>query len=137
MPCPLFEPQRVAKDPHNTAARLPLLEEYDGLCHAGEPREAVPPELRFRCCNHGYSQGVCRAFPAEEKRASLRYTVTRSDPKTIQLMLITERDYTPVTWQSLEYFVGSDCIQPDLADPCLRAQVLAFCRSYLKLFSRQ
>jgi hypothetical protein len=137
MPCPFFEPQHVAEHPHNAAARLPLLEEYDGVCHAGEHQVRVPPELRFRCCNHGYSQGVCTAFPSTEKRASLRYTVTRSDSNIIQLMLITECDYAPLNWQSLEYLVGPESIRPDVADPCLRAQLLAFCRSYLKLFSQQ
>ncbi len=135
MPCPYFEPQRVASDPQHATARLPLLEEYDGLCHAlGEPL-GVAPTLRFQYCNHGYSRGSCERFPAGETRSGVRYTVVRQTAAALEILCVEERDYAPLRWHSLQYFFDTECIDPELPDHCIRAQILAFCRSYRKRFS--
>jgi hypothetical protein len=135
MPCPYFEPQRVATDPQYASARVPLLDEYDGLCHAvGEPL-AVPSALRFQCCNHGYSRGCCGRFPESEARSGLRYNVVRRTAGALEILCVEEQHYAPLRWHSVQYFFEDERIEPELADLCTRAQVVAFCRSYLKRFS--
>lgn len=134
MPCPYFEPQQVAEQPQHATARLPLIEEYDGLCHATRDLLAVTPEIRFERCNHGYSRGLCQRFPAGELRSSIRFTIVREDERTIDLICIEEQDYAPLRWRSVQYFFQSECITPELSDRCIHAQVLAFCRSYQKRF---
>lgn len=135
MPCPYFEPQRVASDPQHASARLPLLDEYDGLCHAVGAPLAIAVELRFRCCNHGYSRGCCDRFPASEVRSGLRYNVVRRTAASLEILCVEEQHYAPLRWHAVEYFFESERIEPEPADVCMRAQVLAFCRSYLKRFS--
>ena len=135
MPCPYFEPTRVATDPQHPGARLPLLVEYDGLCHAtGQPLE-TPSAVRFRCCNHGYSLGCCERFPADEVRSGLRYNVVRRTGATLEIICVEEQQYAPLRWYSIQYSLESERIEPELTDLCIRAQVLAFCRSYIRRFS--
>ncbi len=134
MPCPYFEPQRVATDPLYASARLPLIEEYDGVCHARPELIGAPAELRFRCCNHGYSRGSCEHLPVADVRSCARYNVLRRSESTLDVLCVEELNYAPVHWQSFEYSIANDCLTIDLSDVCLAAQVLAFCRSYLKRF---
>ena len=134
MPCPYFEPQRVASDPLHASARLPLIDEYDGMCHAHPDLISAPPELRFRCCNHGYSRGGCERVPASDVRSSARYNVVRRSEATLEVLCIEEQNYAPLRWQSIQYSIGSDRLTVELSDVCLAAQLLAFCRSYLQRF---
>lgn len=135
MPCPQFQPQRVATDPLHTSARLPLIEEYEGLCHAQAEPVTAPPDLRFRYCNHGYSQGACQRMPfAAESPSCSRYNVVRRSESALEILCIQEQNYAPLRWQSVTYFIATDRLAVDLPDPCLTAQLLAFCRSYLKRF---
>lgn len=131
MPCPFFEPQVVAADPKYPNARLPLLDEYDGLCHAAETLGS-PLELRFGCCNHGYSRGTCAHFPAAETRSCIRFDVLHSDAKSLELLFLEERDHAPVSWHRVRYILGTGVIDPDPVDVCARAQVVAFSKSYLR-----
>jgi hypothetical protein len=135
MPCPYFEPKQVATDPQHRGARLPLLDEYDGLCHATGDVLGVPSDVRFRCCNHGYSRGGCDRFPRDESRSGLRYNVVRRTGTALEIVCVEEQQYAPLHWYSIQYFLDSERIEPQLSDTCIRAQVLAFCRSYLKRFS--
>ncbi len=135
MPCPFFEPQRIATDPQHANARLPLLDEYDGLCHAQAETITAPATLRFGCCNHGYSRGCCDRFPAGEIRSGLRYDVVRRSPAALEIVCVEEQQYAPLRWQSIRYFFDTERIEPELTDLCMRAQVVAFCRNYLKRFS--
>lgn len=135
MPCPYFEPQGVARDPQHANARLPLLDEYDGLCHASEEPLAIPLALRFRCCNHGYSHGCCERFPKSELRSGLRYDVVRRSATALEIICVEEQQYAPWRWHSVRYFFEGERMEPEVADVCMRAQLLAFCRSYLKRFS--
>ena len=134
MPCPYFQPKQVAAEPKHPGARLPLLDEYDGLCHATRERLPIPEQVRFRCCNHGYSRGACERFPADESRSGLRYDVVRRTGTGLEVVCVEEKDYAPLHWQSIRYFPDTQRIEPELNDICMEAQLLAFCQSYLKRF---
>lgn len=134
MPCPYFEPQRVVIHPEHRNARLPLIEEYEGCCHAREALVAAPPELRLECCNQGYSRGRCGYFPAREVRSCLRYNVVRRTASTLDILCIEEQNYAPLRWHAVQYIFEKQQLAPELQDACTRAQILAFCRSYLARF---
>ena len=134
MSCPYFEPREVATDPLHAVARLPLIEEYDGRCHARAEPISAPQELRFRYCNHGYSQGVCERMPASDAPSCARYNVVRRSEAALDILCIQEQNYAPLRWQSVEYSIVNDRLTVALKDVCLAAQLLAFCRSYLKRF---
>lgn len=135
MPCPYFEPQNVVAQRENANGRLPLIDEYDGLCRAGsEPIEA-PAELRFRCCNHGYSKGCCERFPSGDARSSLRYHVVKQTQSGLELICIEEQNYAPLAWRTVRYFLAGERLEPQPNDDCMQAQAIALCRSYLKRFS--
>ncbi len=134
MPCPYFEPQRVVPPGQQTGARLPLIQEHEGLCRAGaEPFEA-PAAMRFRYCNHGYSRGACQHFPLHETRSGLRYQLIGSTEAELEIMVIEEHDYAPAQWHVVKYSTGSELMDPDIQEPCMRAQLVAFCRTYLTRF---
>jgi hypothetical protein len=133
MPCPYFDPQRVAASAAGQA-RLPLIDEYDGFCRAASSPVAVPIEMRFACCNQGNSRGVCVHFPAGEQRSALRYQIIQRSRESFDLIALEERDYTPLAWRQVRYFLLSDRFEPEPADLCQRAQMRAFCRSYLARF---
>jgi hypothetical protein len=132
MPCPYFEPQQVAV--LSGSIRLPLIEEYDGICRAGSEPFPAPASLRFHCCNHGNSAGICGRFPAAAPRSSQRFDMTGSSPASLEILLVEELHYAPVAWRRVRYFVGSESLEPEVPDVCMRAQVIAFCRSFLKVF---
>ena len=134
MPCPYFEPQQVVRHPACSHARLPLIEEYEGVCQAnGEPR-AAQESKRLACCNHGNARGRCDRFPPAEIRSALNYHLVRRTPTELQVLLIEEDHHTPVYWQSVSFFLEGERLDPAIDDLCKRAQVLAFCRSFLKRF---
>jgi hypothetical protein len=135
MPCPYFAPNNIVTRSQNVNARLPLIDEYEGSCHASpEPIEA-PAELRFRCCNHGYSRGCCERLPSGDARSSLRYDVMRQTQSTLDLLCIEEQNYAPLRWRTIHYFLATERLEPELDDACAQAQAIAFCRSYLRRFS--
>lgn len=135
MPCPYFEPQNVSRDPRQANARLPLIDEYNGFCRAAPEPFAAPEELRFRCCNHGYSRGSCPHFPANESRSSIRYSVVRRTAATLEIICIEEQNYAPLRWHNLQYCLATGLLEPNLNDASMQAQAVAFCRSYLQHFS--
>jgi hypothetical protein len=132
MPCPFFEPRALATAPEHRTARLPLLDEYDGDCRSTSEAFPVPPPQRFRYCNHGYSRHSCEHFPAAETRSSFRYAVIRYSSTALEILCIEEHDYTPLRWFSTHYRFATGCLEPEIADLCMRAQALAFCHSYLE-----
>jgi hypothetical protein len=134
MPCPYFEPQRAAAHPQYASARLPLIEEYEGVCHAGSEPFAAPADRRFRHCNHGYSRGLCGHFPESEQRSGLRYDVLSRSGEALQVLWIEEQAFAPVRWQVTCYSVANEQLEPEIEDCCVRAQLLAFCRSYMRRF---
>jgi hypothetical protein len=134
MPCPYFEPHTVVAHPKHSNARLPLLDEYDGLCRAIPVVESVPAERRFTSCNQGYSRGCCEHFPAAEPRSALRYSVISYSAAVLQILCIEEQNYAPLRWHPAQYFPNTGRLEPEISDLCMRAQILAFCRSYLERF---
>lgn len=134
MPCPFFEPQRVTARPENARCRLPLIDEYDGLCHASTEPFTPEAALRFRCCNHGYSSGACAHFPDDEAISAVRFHLTGRNRDTLALICVEERNYAPIRWYPVEYVVSTGQLQPEIIDKCVQAQVIAFCRSHLEHF---
>ena len=132
MPCRYFEPLQIVSKPFHPNARLPLIEEYDGLCHAETQPVAVPGETRFAGCNHGNRDVSCGRFPSDRERAVLRLTVAKEDGDSLEILAIEEANHSPVRWQTIRFLVQSEELVPNLAEICQRAQLLAFCRSYLK-----
>lgn len=134
MACPYFEPQHVNASPEHAAARMPLIDEYDGLCRAADAPFPIPSQLRFRCCNHGNSRRTCAHFPTGEMRSALRYEIVGRTAAALELLLVEERDYTPHSWQTIRYFVAGELLEPEIADIAKQAQIRAFCRSFLEHF---
>ena len=136
MPCPYFEPKTVAES-QQVAGRVPLIDEYDGLCRATAVPRAVPSELRFRHCNHGYARGSCGDYPETEGCSCNRYQVTEERGSFLQVVWVEETNYAPVRWRSVRYVSENESLDPDPGDSCARAQLLAFCRSYRRRFPEQ
>lgn len=134
MPCRYFEPQQAMQGGEHTHVRVPLIREHEGVCHAGTTPTAAPPTMRFRCCNHGYSNGCCDRLPREEQGSSTRFSVTGRTANALVVLWVEERDYAPVRWQSFEYSLQTGLMEPEVAEMCRRAQLYAFCRSYLQKF---
>ena len=122
--------------PRTPGGRLPLIDEYDGICHAGPDLGPAPEALRFRCCNHGNSQRSCPAFPIHEKRSCLRYEVIAHEAGALRVLCIEEQEYAPVNWFAIRYAIKDAHIDPEPADLCVRSQILAFCLSYLNHFGQ-
>src|SRR5947209_6518910 len=136
MPCPFFEPQRRTGAPAYAQARLPLIDEYEGLCHAGDSPETPPDSARFRCCNHGYSRPACARFPQIEERSALRYSVIRETVETLQVLCIEERDHIPAPAATVRFDLATSTLLANELTFLMQAQALAFCRSYADRFLR-
>lgn len=134
MPCPFFEPRAITPAPRHAHARLPLIDEYDGLCHARPQLLPAPPERRFDCCNHGYSGRLCDLFPPGRPSSCFRYTVVAQSSAALEILCIEEQHYAPVRWFSARYSLATGALDPEPADDPMRAQALAFCRSFLERF---
>lgn len=137
MPCPYFEPQRITARSEGASAlafRLPLIEEYDGVCRAAVEPFAAPDELRFQLCNHGNCAGRCAHFPANAACSSQRFNMTGSSSTSLEVLQLQETSYAPTAWRSVRYFIGSELLEPEISDVCARAQLIAFCRSFLRHF---
>jgi len=124
----------MAADPEHPRARLPLLDEYDGICHATPEPFPAPGDLRFRFCNHGYSRDSCVHFPSGDSRSCTRLTVLNVTAECLEILSVDETDHAPVSWRSVTYRPHTGSIEPDLSDACARAQLVAFCKSYLRRF---
>lgn len=134
MPCPYFEPRSALPQPTLPKARLPLIDEFDGVCHAVAGGAPVPVETRLRLCNHGNARGLCVHFPAQEQRSAFRFEVLRRSAAHLDLLIIEEALYAPLAWHRLTFTISPEQLEPEPLDPCQRAQMLAFCRSYLQRY---
>ena len=135
MPCPFFEPRTIVRLSEYPGARLPLIEEYGGACHAGSPAIEAPGEQRFRCCNHGYSRGVCPHFPQNETRSAIRFDIINRSADFLELLYVEEQEHSPLRWLRLRYSIAGGTLEPALEDVCALAQAQAFCRSFLRRFA--
>jgi hypothetical protein len=131
MPCRYFEPLQIVAIPFHRNARLPLINEYDGSCHASPESAAVPAESRFAGCNHGNRDNPCGRFPASDERIVLRFTISKESSEELEVLAIEEANHRPIRWQTVRFVLGSEELWPDRTDICQRAQILAFCRSYV------
>ena len=136
MPCPFFEPQRALRPSTQSGGRLPLIDEYDGICHASDISVPSPDSARFRLCNHGNSKGLCVLFPGGEIRSCLRYEVATHSEGKLRITCIEEQAYAPLRWHRLLYMLSEDRLEPVPEDVCIRAQALAFARSYVALTAK-
>jgi len=132
MPCPFFEPRSAVPSTRFTGVRLPLIDEYSGLCHseAGENTIAVDTAHLLQC-NHGYASGLCPRFPPNAPTSALRYSVSSRTAREITLVWLEEQDHSPIRWGSLRYSIAEDTVSPLDLTPLIQAQALAFCRSFL------
>jgi hypothetical protein len=128
MTCPYFEPLEPLAEPAFHNARLPLIEQYGGLCRV----RAEPIQSTETCCNHGYARGLCERFPAEVKNTAHRFSLLRRNPEELELLFIREEDYAPALNYQLHFSVIGNCLGEHDLDSCIAAQALAFCRSYLR-----
>lgn len=131
MPCPYFEPRQTVS-PATPNARLPLIDEYDGVCRAQGEAFPVEAAVRFRLCNHGNVRHHCGRFPAEEQRSSFRFEVVSRSLAKLELLFIEEEFYSPKAWRKLAFQIDGERLEPAPVNSCEHAQILAFCRSYLK-----
>jgi hypothetical protein len=137
MPCLFFEPTSPADKPLHLRTRLPLIEEYDGRCHAlPEPSDANK-EMRWPCCNQGYALGRCSHFPASGFGGAFRYSVSSQGADSLEVIWIEERDYAPFRHGALHFAISQASFIETGPDALLTAQALAFCRSYLKRHSER
>jgi hypothetical protein len=132
MPCPYFEPIALACPPARANARLPLIGEFTGLCHAAGSTIAAPLEVVSRYCNQGYSRGSCAHFPPAEIRASLRYSIVRETAAELDVICIEEADFRPLNWYAIHYQISDGSVLPATVDSIVRAQAAAFCREYVR-----
>lgn len=130
MPCPLFEPRTKAIPQQYPPPRLPLIFEFEGICHAGET--AVSPENRFNYCNRGNAKGACNFFPAGLPLSALRYNVTRVTPEVLTVLVIEEENHWPGSCNAVEFTIAELRFEPEVTDICRRAQLFHFCLSYLE-----
>lgn len=93
MPCPFFYPtERAPSASWAVPPRVPLGDEYAGLCHASaEPFTPDHSTLR-NFCNCGYGRGCCACFPSDAKYDAVRFH--RIDSTRVQF--IYEKDGWPV-----------------------------------------
>lgn len=129
MPCPLFEPRQRVSPPREVTIRLPLLFEFEGVCHAGG--NAPTPEQRFRYCNHGYAKGNCVRFPESVAISAIRFDVTGQTASLLTVLVLEEENHWPRAWSTFEFLIHERCLRPEIEDICRRAQVLQFCLAYL------
>lgn len=137
MPCRYFEPLQIVLSPFHPKARLPLIDEYEGLCHSCSEPVPVPAESRFAGCNHGNRENPCGRFPAGTDRSVLRLTVAAKDSDALEILAIEEADHRPVRWETVRFLLRTEELMPDPGGICQRAQLMAFCRSYLKRSGEQ
>lgn len=134
MPCPYFEPRKALPQPTLPNARLPLIDEFEGVCRALPEVAPVPSETRLRLCNHGNARGLCGHFPTQEQRSAFRFEVLRRSAAHLDVLFIEEALYAPLAWHRLTFTIAPEQLEPDPPDACQRAQLLAFCRSYLQRY---
>jgi hypothetical protein len=134
MPCVYFEPTNRAGETLHGQTRLPLIDEYDGRCHALLGAPAALADMRWQCCNQGYSLGKCSQFPAAGFDGALRYSVTRHTADLLDVVWIEERDHAPFRHGDLHFTISKDCFLETGLDTLIAAQALAHCRSYMKRY---
>jgi hypothetical protein len=70
-------------------------------------------------------------------RSVLRLTVAAKDCDALEILAIQEADHRPVRWETVRFLLRTEELMPDPDGICQRAQLMAFCRSYLKRSGEQ
>lgn len=130
MPCPLFEPVARVIQERVPAPRLPLIHEFEGICHAGERK--IDPDHRFHYCNRGNANGNCANFPATMALTAIRFSVTARTENSLTVLMVEEQNHWPDAWKTIDFLIYEKRVDPDISDVCRRAQMLRFCESYLE-----
>lgn len=112
--------------------RLPLIHEFEGICHAGQIDTSA--EQPFKFCNHGYAKGHCASFPESVSLSAVRFSVVSRTDSSFTVVVVEEEDHWPRSWSSFEFVIQDGRIVPAIEDNCRRAQVFQFCLSYLDTF---
>jgi hypothetical protein len=131
MACPFFEPLAPVLHPESRNGRLPLIQEYEGTCHAS----GTGTNASGSVCNHGYAQGQCERYPNSEPSVALRYSVLHRNGGELQLMCIAEENHSPVRSMRLHFSSDLNGITERDLEACLMAQAVAFGRSYLRIIA--
>lgn len=131
MSCQFFEPLAPVLDPQFRNGRLPLIQEHEGMCHAG----GADTFANGPVCNHGYARGNCERFPKEEPSIALRYSVLRCDGRELEVLCIAEENHVPVRSRRLHFSPDLNRLSEMDLDACLAAQAIAFSRSYLRIIA--
>jgi hypothetical protein len=134
MPCPVFYPTSQVSEPTRTGGRLPLINEYEGVCKADAEPYTPDPDTLFRCCNHGYSRGACSRIPLDAAQSSVRYSILGRRDASLQVMCVEETNHEPQKWHRFEYVVETAEVKCDSLTECMRAQAAAFCLAYVRRF---
>ncbi len=112
------------------APRLPLIQEFEGICHGGEP--VISPDHRFHLCNRGNANGTCASFPAGLGVTAIRFSVTACTATALTLLVVEEHNHWPGAWQTVQFCLEEKRLYPEVRDVCRRAQIRHFCESYLE-----
>ena len=136
MPCPFFEPTLVAFDPQSAFGRLPLIAEYNGICHRDGTAINERSPLRFEGCNQGHLQSECPHVHQIESRVSRRFSVRERTDTTLRVIVLEEGYHYPVRWREVVYLIPERQLTEEGGDEIERAQIRAFCVSYLHLLSQ-
>lgn len=83
-------------------------------------------------CTHRYAGGNL-----DGAGSVLRFTVASRKTEALEVTVVEESGYAPLRWQNYTFSAISETLSPSLEEPCQRAQLLAFCRSYLRKFPSQ
>jgi hypothetical protein len=129
MPCPLFEPRSRVRPASASDPRLPLIYEFEGVCHGGE--SVIEPEHRFKYCNRGNARGNCGNFPSTLLLSAIRFAVTSMTAETLSFLVVEEENHWPKSLKKVDFLISEKRLTPDIADSCRRAQAFHFCLSYL------
>ena len=135
MPCPYFEPTQVAGDPQSAFGRLPLIAEYNGVCHRDGSAIKGRSPLRFEGCNQGRWHAECPHNNQMDSRVSRRFTVRARTETTLVVLVLEEVDHAPVRWREVVYLPAENAFTELIDSAAESAQIRAFCASYLQTAS--
>lgn len=135
MACPFFEPRELAASPQRPGVRLPLLNEYAGVCNASGTQLAPAVTVLAAFCNQGYAY-ACPNHPSAGRPSAMRYSVTSQTELELTVTWIEEQAFTPLRQGTVRFEIVEGRATPTLP-AVMAAQLTAFCRSYLIRYAQQ
>ncbi len=112
---------------------LPLGDAWDGVCRAVADSPSQPDETTLLSfCNMGYARGCCSRFPEGDGPDAARFTIAASEPETVRVYYVFERNHHPWSHGPLEFSrAGVPCGDQSAGEPTLRL-ARAYVQSYLR-----